>query len=141
MGAPIFRPDASGSASVLGPLESTVMNAVWQIDHAVTVGDLVARLQRDGHRVHYSSAKTTLNTLTEKGYLTKRSIGRANTFTQTLSRAEFEQRLVGGVLTGLMRNYHSPLMASLAQAMAQDDDSLHEFERLLAQQRCERSPK
>ena len=137
MGTRIFRPDASGSASVLGPLESTVMNAVWMMERAVTVGDLIAWLERDGQHVHYSSAKTTLNTLTEKGYLTKRSIGRANVFTQTLSRAEFEQRLVGGVLTGLMRNYRSPLMASLAQAMAQDDDSLQEFERLLALQRFE----
>lgn len=136
MGAPIFRPDEAGSAAVLGPLESLVMDAVWRMDRTVTVGDLTEWLEREGHHVHYSSAKTTLNTLTEKGYVTKRSIGRANAFAATLSREEFDQRVVGGVLTGLMRNYRNPLIASLAQAMAQDAESLQEFERLLAEQRA-----
>lgn len=112
------------------------MNAVWRLDRASTVGDVTRALERDGERVHYSSAKTTLNTLTEKGYLTKRSIGRANAFAAALSLEEFEQHVVGGVLTGLMRNHRSPLIASLAQTMAHDAESLEEFERLLAEQRA-----
>lgn len=135
MGAPIFRPNAAGSAAVLGPLESLVMNAVWHLDRAVTVGQVIHHLVQGGERVHYSSAKTTLNTLADKGYLTKRSIGRANTFAPAISREEFDRRVVGGVLNGLMRNYRSPLIASLAHAMAQDAESLEEFERLLAEQR------
>lgn len=137
MEARIFRPDEAGSAAVLGPLESLVMNAVWRMDRPVTVGDVADWLKHEGQHVHYSSAKTTLNTLTEKGYLTKRSVGRANAFAAALSREEFDQRVVGGVLTGLMRNYRSPLIAGLAQAMAQDAESLQEFERLLAEQRAE----
>ena len=126
---------------MLGSLESTVMNVVWTMGAPVTVGDVTEWLRQKGQHVHYSSAKTTLNTLTGKGYLTKRSIGRANAFTASLSHEEFEQHVVGSVLTGLMRNYRNPLIASLAQAMAHDEASLQEFERLLAQQRNEKVPK
>ncbi|MHB8147327.1 MAG: BlaI/MecI/CopY family transcriptional regulator [Vulcanimicrobiaceae bacterium] len=136
----MFRPDADGSAAVLGPLESAVMNTVWDIGAPATVGVIAERLERTGQSIHYSSAKTTLNTLTEKGYLTKRPSGRANAFTAALSREEFEQRVVGGVLTGLMRNYRNPLMASLAQTLAGDPASLDEFERLLAEQRALKAP-
>lgn len=140
MEARVFRPDEAGSAAVMGPLESLVMNAVWSLDRPVTVGEVTEWLEGNGQHVHYSSAKTTLNTLTEKGYLKKHSIGRANAFRAALSREEFDQRVVGGVLTGLMRNYRSPLIAGLAQAMAQDAESLAEFERLLAEQRATGAP-
>lgn len=135
MDARIFRPDSEGSAAVLGSLESAVMNAMWAIDSAATVGEVVEWLERAGQRIHYSSAKTTLNTLTEKGYLTKRPVGKANAFTAAISRDEFDERVVGGVLTGLMRNYRNPLMASLVQTLSNDPESLSEFERLLAEQR------
>ncbi len=135
MEARIFRPDEAGSAAVLGPLESLVLDAVWAMDRPITVGDVAEWLKNAGQHVHYSSAKTTLNTLTEKGYLKKRSIGRANAFAAALSKEEFDRRVVGGVLSGLLRNYRSPLIASLAETMAHDAESLQEFERLLAEQR------
>jgi len=112
------------------------MNTVWDIDAPATVGEVVERLERAGQPIHYSSAKTTLNTLTGKGYLTKRPLGKANAFSAAISREAFEQRVVGGVLTGLMRNYRNPLIASLAQTLADDPASLDEFERLLAEQRA-----
>lgn len=130
-----FRPDACGSASVLGPLESTVLNALWDIDAPATVGDIVERLAAQGHAVHYSSAKTTLNTLVAKGYAEKHPIGRANAFTAKVTREQFDAQVVHGVVGGLMRNYRNPLLAHLAEELAQDDASLDEFRRLIEQHR------
>lgn len=130
-----FRPDARGSASVLGPLESTVLNALWDIGAAATVGDVVEKLESQGHPVHYSSAKTTLNTLVAKGYAEKRPIGRANAFAARVSREQFDVQVVQGVVGGLMRNYRNPLLAHLAEELAQDDASLDEFRRLIEQHR------
>ena len=130
-----FRPDAGGSAAVLGPLESSVLNALWDIGTAATVGDVVERLESQGHPVHYSSAKTTLNTLVVKGYAEKRSIGRANAFVAKISRAQFDARVVQGVVGGLMRNYRNPLLSHLAEQLAHDDASLEEFRRLVEQHR------
>lgn len=130
-----FRPDAGGSASVLGPLESSVLNALWDAGTAATVGDVVERLASRGNAVHYSSAKTTLNTLVAKGYAEKRSIGRANAFAATVTRAEFDARVVQGVVGGLMRNYRNPLLSHLAEQLAHDDASFEEFRQLLEQHR------
>lgn len=137
-GMNLFRPDAGGSASVLGPLESTVLNALWDMGAAVTVGDVVERLASLGHTVHYSSAKTTLNTLVAKGYAEKRPLGRANTFVANVSRAEFDARVVEGVVGGLMRNYRNPLLSHLAEQLAHDDASLEEFRRLIARHRSKK---
>ncbi len=133
-----FRPDASGSASVLGPLESTVLNALWEIGGFATVGAVVEHLEAHGRDVHYSSAKTTLNTLVAKGYVKKRPAGRANVFAARLSREAFEERVVRGVVRGLMRNYRNPLLVHMADRLAADDATLEEFERLLEQRRRER---
>ncbi len=131
----VFRPEAPGTAAVLGPLESAVLNALWDIGEGAAVGQVVERLERTGYRVHYSSAKTTLNTLVVKGLAKKRLMGKANTFTVTVGREEFQRRVVDGVLGGLMRNYRNPLLAHMAEHLAQDDASLEEFERLLDEQR------
>ncbi len=133
----VFRPGVGGPAAVLGPLESDVLDALWEVDAPATVAEIVDRLAKRGHSVHYSSAKTTLNTLAEKGHLTKKARGKANTFTAVLTRDQFEERIVGGVLTGLMQNYRSPLIANLAEALASDDESFREFERLLELRRSE----
>jgi len=111
------------------------MDAVWSMNAPATVGEIAEGLERAGQHIHYSSAKTILNTLTKKGYLTKHAAGKANAFAAVISRDEFEQQVVGGVLSGLMRNYRNPLIASLAQTLAGDQASLDEFERLLAEQR------
>lgn len=133
-----FRPDAGGLAAVLGPLESNVLNALWSIGTAATVGEVVERLESQGHSVHYSSAKTTLNTLVAKGYAQKRSVGRANVFAATISQSEFDTRVVQGVVGGLMRNYRNPLLSHLAEQLAHDDASLDEFRRLIEQHRSAR---
>lgn len=130
-----FRPEADGTATVLGPLESAVLNALWEIDGLATVGDVVDRLANAGQSVHYSSVKTTLNTLVAKGCVNKQPLGRANEFSAAITPADFDARVVEGVVGGLMRNYRNPLLLHLAQQLADDDESLEEFERLIAQAR------
>ena len=130
-----FRPEADGTATVLGPLESAVLNALWEIDSMATVGDVVDRLADTGQSVHYSSVKTTLNTLVAKGCVKKQPFGRANAFSAAISPADFGTRVVEGVVGGLLRNYRNPLLLHLAQQLADDDESLEEFERLIAQAR------
>jgi predicted transcriptional regulator len=115
----------------LGSLESAVLNVLWEIGAPATVGDVVDRLAGKGQAVHYSSAKTTLNTLVTKGYVRKRPFGRANMFAAKVSREAFDDRVVQGVVSGLLRNYRNPLLAHLARRLADDEASLEEFERLI----------
>jgi len=80
MRARIFRPGRRGSATVLGPLEADVMDAVWATGQAVTVSDLMDVLARRKKPLAYSTIKTILTNLADKGYLVKRAAGRANSF-------------------------------------------------------------
>lgn len=139
MRAHIFRPGRRGSAAVLGPLEARVMDAVWDASQPVTVGEVMDAPSFRKKPLAYSTIKTILTNLADKGYLIKRSGGRANTFAPTQSREDFGRDVVGGVVSTLMRDYRNPLLAHLAGELADDPRSIAEFERLLAQRRKTRS--
>src|SRR5579864_295155 len=103
----VFKPGSHGSAAVLGPLEADVMNAVWAAGRPVTVADVMPELNRQHKALAYSTIKTILTNLTEKGYLSKRASGRANTFAAKQTKQEFEREVVDGVVGSLLRDYRN----------------------------------
>ena len=115
------------------------MDALWALDRAATVGDVVEFFAARGKQPAYSTIKTILNILTGKGYLQKYPDGRANMFAPLQTKAEFEKTVVGDVVSGLLRDYRNPLIAHMAEKMAADPESLAEFERLLAQRKQQRA--
>lgn len=139
MRAKVFRPGRSGSAAVLGPLESRVMETVWRLGGEVTAGEVLDALPTHGRNPAYSTVKTILTNLTRKGYLRKRSAGRANAFRAVQSRSAFVIDVVGGVVRSLYKEYRNPLLAHLVGEMADDPQALSEFEHLLAQRKRKHS--
>jgi predicted transcriptional regulator len=68
-------PDKSGGR--LGPLEATVMDAVWATGEPVTVRTVVDRLNSDrAEPLAYTTVMTVMGRLTEKGSLRRRKEGR-----------------------------------------------------------------
>ena len=130
-----FHPGRSGLASAFGPLEAAVMDVVWTARAPVSVTDVLAEMSHRKKSLAYSTIKTILTNLAEKGYLIKRADGRANVFVAKQSRAEFERDLVSGVVGSLLRDYRNPLLAHLADELADDPESITEFERMLARRR------
>lgn len=139
MHAKVFRPGERGSAATFGPLEAEVMDAVWAAGKAVTVGDISVALARRKPTLAYSTIKAVLTNLVDKGYLSKRLIGRANSFVAKQSKEDFERDVVGGVLDSLLRDYRNPLLTHLADELADDPKSIAEFERLLAERKRRRA--
>lgn len=135
----VFHPGRPGLASAFGPLEAAVMDVVWAADGPFSVSDVMAGLSRRKKPLAYSTIKTILTNLTDKGYLIKRADGRANVFSAKQSRVDFERDLVGGVVGSLLRDYRNPLLAHLADELAGDPQSIKEFERLLARRKAKRS--
>jgi len=131
----VFRPGSHGSAAVLGPLEADVMNAVWVAGAAVTVAEVMEVLNHHRKALAYSTIKTILTNLADKGYLSKRASGRANTFAAKQTKQEFERDVVDGVVSSLLRDYRNPLLAHLADELSADPETIAEFERLLAQRK------
>lgn len=74
-------------AKLLGPLESDVMNVMWQVEEA-TVRDVVDVLQR-GRPIAYTTVMTIMGNLTTKGLLVRRLKGKAHMYRAAYSREAF----------------------------------------------------
>jgi len=92
-------------------------------------------LRGRGRSLAYSTIKTILNNLAEKGYLSKIPAGRANSFRPIQSKEAFAQNVVSDVIHGLYRGYRNPLLAHLADELAADPTAIEEFERLLRERK------
>ena len=130
-----FRLDGKGSGLALGPLETKVMEAIWAHDGWVAISDIHERFQKPKHELAYSTIKTIMTNLAEKGHLQKRSAGRANEFKSVQTRKAFEESVVGDLLGPLMRNYRNPLLAHIIDQLDGDAD-VAELERLLAEKKA-----
>ncbi len=123
-----------GTASLLGPLEAAVMDELWRRDGWSSVTDLMPVFRS---KLAYSTIKTILNNLVDKGHLKKRSAGRANEFSAATTREAFEDRIVADLVKPLVTQYRSPLLAHIVDQLDDDQDIL-ELERMLRKKRRER---
>lgn len=114
------------------------MNCLWGSSTWITVGDVHASIEHQGAQLTYSTVKTVMNNLVEKGHLRKRSAGRANEFLATASRSEFERTVVDDVIRPLIANYRNPLLAHIVNQL-DDENGIAELERLLAEKKAQRN--
>ena len=131
----ILRLTRTGDASALGPLESRVMEVLWNAKDAVSVADVLAVLSKRRPVLAYSTVKAILSNLVLKGHAKKRSIGRSNVFTPATTRAAFQKRVVSAVIDSLIHSYREPVLAHLIDELASDDSTLDDLERLIAEKR------
>jgi predicted transcriptional regulator len=135
--ADVFRPSRSGAASVLGPLEGEIMEVVWRESRSISVPDVHRALTAAGRPISYSAVKAVLNNLADKGRLNKSRQGKATFFEAAASREEFDAQVVAAVVSSLKRNFGSAVIAQLVDELADDEETLQEFERVIAQRKAE----
>lgn len=129
-----LRLDGKGNASALGPLEARVMDEIWRRGGWLSVPDLMPAFEAD---LAYSTIKTIVTNLAEKGLLKKRAAGKANEFAATTTRDAFDERMVEDVVQPLMQSLRNPLLAHIVGQL-NDDDGIAELERLLQAKRASR---
>ena len=114
------------------------MDVVWSTDGWCSVADVAARLHyaRGESTLAYTTVKTVLSNLADKGHLAKKSAGRANVFKAKKSREDYQRSLIDAVVRPLMQTQRNPLLAHIAGELAADDDTYAEFEQLLKEQRA-----
>ena len=121
----------------LGHLENTVMEQVWARGES-NVREVVDRLERP---LAYTTVMTTLDRLYKKGLLERRKSDRAFVYSPKLSRREWEQKLAGHLVAGLLADpQHSSelLISCLVDAVGQQDQALlEELERKIRMKRRE----
>ncbi len=104
---------------LLGPLESEVMETVWQLGET-TVRDVHAELapRRD---LAYTTIMTTMARLASKGLLTRDTSGLAHRYRPTVTREEYAESTVTSVVDWLVDAFPEPAMSYFVQKI--DDES------------------
>jgi BlaI family transcriptional regulator, penicillinase repressor len=98
----------------LTPSELELMKLVWSRGQA-TVRDLYEAL-REERRVAYTTVMTMMNVLEDKGYLEKKSNGRAHVYTPTKPR----HQVVGAMVRDFVDRVFDGASASLLLHLAKD---------------------
>src|SRR3569832_1184682 len=95
-----FSPTKDGLVKVLGPLETVIMQIIWQ-DERSTVKKVHRKLsqQRD---IAYTTVMTTMSRLAEKGVLNRHREGLAYVFSSVFFVVVFVFLVVLLVLVGLL---------------------------------------
>lgn len=98
-----FSPTKDGLVKVLGPLETDIMQIIWQ-DERSTVKKVHRKLsqQRD---IAYTTVMTTMSRLAEKGVLNRHREGLAYVYTPAITEDDFVTMVVQQVLDGLLDDY------------------------------------
>ncbi len=127
-------PSRETLSSVFGPLELSVLEALWKRPAAVNV----KTVQEDFPAVAYTTLMTTLDRLYKKAMLVRTKQGRAFFYAARFSREELQSRLAADVFESLIGGSTGtrPLLSSFVEAVGERDEMLlDELEVLLEQRR------
>lgn len=115
-----------GLEKVLGPLEAEVVRAVWSAKGAVSVRDVLARLNRDRRdALAYTTVMTVMSRLAEKEILRRRQDGRAYLYESAATDA------ASIAVRNLMRDFGESAVAQFVDEARADPKLLRRLERLL----------
>lgn len=98
-----FNPTKDGLVKVLGPLETDIMQLIWQ-DRRSTVKKVHRKLSQQ-REIAYTTVMTTMSRLADKGLLSRERDGLAYIYSPTKTEQEFVSEMVQQVLDGLMHDY------------------------------------
>jgi len=108
--------------SGLGPLETNVLEHLWDHQRAVTV----RHVQQAFPDHAYTTLMTTLDRLYRKGLLVRRRVGRAFAYEPRCSRDELLSELVSGHVTDLLgaSGASTAILSTLVRAVGRTDAAL-----------------
>ena len=116
-----FSPTKDGLVKVLGPLETDIMQIIWQ-DERSTVKKVHRKLsqQRD---IAYTTVMTTMSRLAEKGVLNRHREGLAYVYTPAINEDDFVTMVVQQVLDGLLDDYSETAIDYMVDYLARRNPS------------------
>lgn len=130
-----FRPGEKGLRKVFGDLEAEIMEVIWALGRA-TVAEVHRELSR-GRELAYTTVKTVMGRLADKGHLKRKSTDRAHVYTPTKRREEFLREVGDEILTGLFVDFGEPIAAHLLETVSRlDPSSLDRLQALIEERRA-----
>jgi len=113
----------------LAPSELTVMTALWRMRSA-TLGELYDAVSEDT-QWSYSTVKTLLRRLVEKGYVRAEPGRYARTYKPRVRQSTAAKRLIGDLLDPLLGGSYGPLASYLATTDHFTNEEIKELRRIL----------
>lgn len=130
----VFKPHESGLRKVFGELEAEIMEILWRHGRA-SVAEVLEELKLD-RELAYTTVKTVMGRLAEKGYLRRNAEGKAYIYEPVNGRDEFLRQVSEEVLQGLVADFAEPVVAHLVElARGQDSTVLKRLQALIAERR------
>ena len=105
---------------VLGPLESEVMEAVWDRGDT-TVRDVHAALA-SRREIAYTTVMTTMGRLAGKGLLVRDTTDLAHRYRASVSRDEYARSTVHSVVDWLVNSFPEPAISYFVDVVQEGDD-------------------
>lgn len=106
-----FTPSSSSPSRVLGPLESAIMDVIWQLGPS-TVSQVHKEL-RSKKEIAYTTVMTTLTRLARKKLLDQDKSALSYMYSARFDKPSFERYVVSGVLETLLADYQSIFVDNL----------------------------
>ena len=104
---------------LLGPLETEVMEACWQLGDT-TVRDVHARIA-ERLDLAYTTIMTTMSRLAGKGLLVRDTSGLAHRYRPAVSRDDYADSTVHNVVDWLVNSFPEPAMSYFVEVMGEGD--------------------
>jgi predicted transcriptional regulator len=117
------------AATLLGPLESEIMDVIWDAARPISVREVVDRLN-DGRKpkLAYTTVMTVMTRLADKGVLARRREGRGYVYEATAEDA------AGLAVRGVIRDFGDAAMAQFLEEAKADPNVLRRLRRLLREE-------
>ena len=113
------------------------MRVVWAQSLAVSVADVHAGLPDDLRSSAYTTVKTTLERLADKGILSQMRAGKAYLYRAAVTQAELERRIVSKALDSLVARFPDAVASFFVRPdLAVSDDRLALLEEAIARRRA-----
>lgn len=121
----VIWPHREGLGKVLGDLELFVMDLVWDWRGAypLTVKD-VHQAALEQRQLAYTSVLSTMANLVKKEALRVSKEHFAHRYWPTCTRAEFEQRMLSGLMQSLLREFTAPAIQHFVGSLETVDPAL-----------------
>ncbi len=132
-----FSPMQDGLVKVLGPLETEIMELLWQEQQGTV--KKIHRVLQERRDIAYTTVMTTMSRLAEKGILQRTRDGLAYIYRPAITETEFIQMFVQQVLDGLLDDFTDITLNYVLDYLARNDPTQLKLLSREAQQRYARA--
>ena len=119
-------------------LELQILKVLWQ-QSPLLARDVQAALFDEGRELAKTSVITTLNTMVDKQYLSRKNSGNAFLFSPRVSHESVSRRMLGDVVTRLFAGSSAAAVLSIFDFAEIDTGELKELRRLINRKLKEQS--